>query len=140
MPESNFDGSTRTVPKIHTSHHRRKAITVVIAAEPPSGLTSSGVMGLAPVRTGPYLRVYVFTNSINAFLQTYTSQTKWDFGIILGHTIVHELGHLLIPGEAHGNGIMRHNWRYREWQEAQAGTLLFPSNQARVLRQMLQSN
>lgn len=117
-----------------------KIYTVVIFSEPPSGWTSPDALGFAPARTGPHPRAYVFYSLINVYLKNFTDQTKSAFGIILGHTIVHELGHLVIPGDAHGNGIMRPNWRYREWQEAQEGALLFEPSQARVLRQMLQSN
>ena len=60
------------------------------------------------------------------------------FGIVLGHAIAHELGHLLIPGDAHGNGIMRPYWAYREWQQALGGTLLFGPGPARAIRETLQ--
>jgi hypothetical protein len=77
---------------------------------------------------------------ISAFLQNFTITSKSAFAVILGHTIVHELGHLVIPGDAHGDGIMTPKWGYREWQQALEGSLLFRPSQARVLRQRLQSN
>ena len=115
-------------------------VTVVITGQPPSGWTSRDAMGFAPARTGPYLRAYVFSGLINAFLQNFTIQDKSAFGIVLGHAIAHEVGHLLIPGDAHGNGIMRPHWGYREWQEALEGVLLFAPSQAQVLQNALQSN
>jgi hypothetical protein len=117
-----------------------KHYTVVVAAEPVSGGNSRDAMGFAPARTGPFPKAYVFTSLINVFLQNFTIQDKSAFGIILGHTIVHELGHLVIPGDAHGYGIMRPDWGYREWQEALEGSLLFEPGQAQLLRQTLQSN
>jgi hypothetical protein len=49
---------------------------------------------------------------ISAFLQKFTIESKSAFGIVLGHVIAHELGHLIIPGDAHGGGVMRPYWAY----------------------------
>jgi hypothetical protein len=125
------NGSEDPFPSVTKSH-----FTVVIAEQPPKGWTSSDAMGFAPASTG---RAYVFTALIDVFLHKFTIQNKSAFGIVLGHAIAHELGHLLIPGDAHGNGIMRSSWAYREWQQAQEGTLLFFPSHARAIRQALQS-
>jgi hypothetical protein len=45
----------------------------------------------------------------------------------------------VIPGDAHGQGIMGPNWGYRQWQEALKGSLLFAHSHARALRKALQS-
>ena len=123
----------------HLPSETKSHVTVVIAGQAPSGWTSRDAMGFAPVRTGPYPRAYVFTALINAFLKNFPIQDKSAFGIVLGHAIAHELGHLLIPGDAHGNGIMRPAWGYREWQQALEGTLLFAPSHAQALREALQS-
>ena len=115
-------------------------VTVVIAEQTPIGWTKPDAMGFAPARTGPYPRAYVFSNLINTYLQNFTIRNNSAFGIVLGHAVVHELGHLIIPGDAHAAGIMRPNWGYREWQQAQEGSLLFRPSQAQVLREQLQSN
>jgi len=114
-------------------------VTVIIAEHSPTGWTGADAMGFAPARTGPYLRAYIFTDLIKVFLNKLMIQDKTAFGIILGHAIAHELGHLVIPGDAHGNGIMRPQWAYQEWQQAQQGTFLFSPNHARMLRKALQS-
>jgi hypothetical protein len=124
----------------HFPSTTKSYVTVVIAAEPPSGWTSRDAAGFAPARTGPYPRAYVFTSLIKASIKGFEIPNEWAFGIILGHTIVHELGHLVIPGDAHGDGIMRPHWGYREWQEALEGVLLFAPSQAQVLQHALQSN
>jgi hypothetical protein len=124
----------------HLPSTTKRFATIVIAKEAPGDWPTRHAMGFAPVRTGPYPRAYVFFSLIDAYVQHFTVQGKSAFGIILGHAIVHELGHLVIPGDAHGNGIMRHSWGFREWQEAQEGTFLFDPSQARVLRKTLQSN
>ena len=124
----------------HLPSETKSYVTVVIAGQAPNGWTSRDAMGFAPVRMGPYPRAYVFSALINVFLKNFTVRDKSAYGIVLGHALAHELGHLLIPGDAHGNGIMRPNWGYGEWQQALEGTLLFTPDQARVLRQRLQSN
>jgi hypothetical protein len=128
------NGSEDPFPSVKKSY-----FTVVIAEQPPKGWTSSDAMGFAPARTGPYPRAYVFTALIDVFLHKFTIQNNSASGIVLGHAIAHELEHLLIPGDAHGNGIMRPSWAYREWQQAQEGALLFGPGHARAIRQALQS-
>ena len=113
-------------------------LTVVIAAQPPAGWTTQDTMGLAPTRTGPYRRAYVFSTMITAFLHSFTPESQSNYGIVLGHAIAHELGHLLISGDAHGVGIMRPDWAYREWEQALEGTLLFVPNLWQALRDGLQ--
>jgi hypothetical protein len=57
----------------------------------------------------------------------------------LAHVIAHEIGHLLIPGEAHtSRGIMRARWRYSDWVRASNGQLFFPPDQVRIIRNSLQ--
>ena len=91
------------------------------------------------MRTGTYPRAYVFSGLITLFLRNFTIRDKDAYGIVLGHAIAHELGHLLIPGDAHGSGIMRPYWGYREYQQALEGALLFVPSHAGALREALQS-
>jgi hypothetical protein len=114
-------------------------VTIVVTAQPLNGQTTVHAMGFAPVRTGPYPRAYVFSTLVNAFLQKFKIESRSSFGIVLGHAIAHELGHLVIPGEAHGQGIMKPYWGYQEWQEALEGSLLFAPHHAQALRKALQS-
>jgi len=46
---------------------------------------------------------------------------------------------LVIPGDAHGGGIMRPYLAYREWQQALEGSLLFSPSHAQALQKALQS-
>ena len=56
-------------------------------------------------------------------------------GIILGHAIAHELGHLLLRSMEHSRmGIMRSRWGKRELLGAQSGRLLFTTREATVMR------
>jgi hypothetical protein len=66
---------------------------------------------------------------------------KRDMGIILGHAIAHELGHLLMPGQPHSNeGLMRAEWGYRQAEDAIGGRLLFQPAHAGLIRSRLGFN
>jgi len=43
----------------------------------------------------------------------------------------------LIPGDAHGAGIMRANWSYKEWRAALEGALLFHPDDVKVIQEQL---
>ena len=123
-------GDCSTVP--HGSH-----IAVVILSEAPVGWTSKDAMGLAPSRTGDYRRAYVFYDRVQDFVEARVDRNSHVVGlfIVLGHVIAHEIGHLLIPGDAHASsGIMRGRWRYSDWISAASGRLLFTPDQVRSIR------
>ena len=115
-------------------------LTVVIAAQSPTGWTSRDVMGLA-LRTGSRPRAYVFYDLVRSFVRKFTPSDPREssVGVILGHAMAHELGHLLIPDEAHGAGIMRTNWSYTEWRDAVQGTLLFHPDHVKAIQEQLRS-
>jgi len=52
-------------------------------------------------------------------------------GVMLGHLMAHELGHLLLGSPAHsGTGIMQASWNVRALQQARQGGLSFLNVQA----------
>jgi hypothetical protein len=57
---------------------------------------------------------------------------------IIGHTIAHELGHLLLATENHStDGVMKTNWSERDWQLMEAGSVRFERRQSlEMLRQL----
>jgi hypothetical protein len=116
----------------HATH-----IAVVILSNAPLGWSSRDAMGLAPSRTGDYRRAYVFYDRVQEFAES-KADRRFHFAgpyIVLAHVIAHEIGHLLIPGEAHtANGIMRARWKYSDWVRASHGSLLFPPDQVRIIR------
>jgi hypothetical protein len=114
---------------------------VVVAPEPPSGWPSPHAMGAAPILTGPYPRAYVFYSLVLDFIKKFRSLQSRNstIGIILGLAIAHELGHLLMPGEAHGYGLMKHFWAYQEWQQALSGNLMFHRDHIRQIEKRLHS-
>jgi hypothetical protein len=114
---------------------------VVILPKAPSGWASPEAMGFAPTSAGPYPRGYVFYNfvqySVDALERHYLR--TWALGTMLGHAIAHELGHLLIPGDAHSpQGIMTAHWTYLQWEYMAAGQLLFDDRQAAAMRRNLE--
>jgi len=97
--------------------------------------------GFAAVTNGPYRRAYVFYDRVKTFSDTLEPiPNSKSVGVVLGHVIAHELGHLLIPGNAHTPvGIMRGEWDYKQWKMAAAGTLLFDPAQAKLMRDQFQA-
>jgi hypothetical protein len=115
---------------------------VVVVRQPPPGWASGEAMGFAPVRTGDRRRAYVFLDRVKEFLEFvgHTELRPLTVGVALAHAIAHELGHLLLQGDAHTNrGIMNARWSYQEWQYAMMGNLSFLPDQAKKMRKELGS-
>jgi hypothetical protein len=98
--------------------------------------------GFAAVTAGPYRRAYVFYDRVKTFSNMIEAMpNNKSVGLVLGHVIAHELGHLLIPGHAHTPvGIMRGEWDHQQWKIAARGSLLFDPTQAKLMRDQLQTN
>jgi len=113
---------------------------VVVSPKAQKGQDTFGTMGFA-IRSGPHPRAYVFYDLVRSFVRNFRPSDPGEssMGVILGHAIAHEVGHLLIPGDAHGAGIMRANWAYTEWREALAGALLFHPDDVKVIQEQLRS-
>ena len=113
-----------------------RPFVVVLTPQSPEGWTRPDAMGFSPEHTG---RTYIFYNLVKRFIASFNvpRTEKEAIGTVVGIAIVHELGHALIPGDAHGPGIMEANWTYAEWHQALAGTLLFNIDHARAIREVL---
>ena len=62
-----------------------------------------------------------------------------EIPIILGCTIAHEIGHLLLGPNSHSaGGIMQGEWGPKQFRLAPMGGLLFTSQQAKVIRAEMQ--
>jgi hypothetical protein len=112
---------------------------VVVATTSPKGWTNRDAMGAAPEKTK---RAYVFYDAMQQFIRGFRRIEGKDAttGIILGYIIAHELGHLLMPENAHSSGIMSPQWRYEEWKQAVAGTLRFDPDHASMMRDQIQTH
>jgi hypothetical protein len=106
----------------------------------PSGLhtETAGYAVLFPERENPGGYGVV---SWRAVVQA-AAEGDVDAGPLLGATMVHELGHLLLGGRAHSpNGVMVERFRRREMQLAERGELGFTDEQVKQLRaRMLPAN
>src|SRR5262245_39888329 len=62
-----------------------------------------------------------------------------DSGVLLGHAIAHEVGHLLLPRGTHGPaGLMRARWRMEDLRAAVQGQLGFSESEATLIRAQLE--
>jgi hypothetical protein len=113
--------------------------TLVVSLQAPKNWsTNFDAMGLAPVRTGLHPRAYVCYELVKAFVGNFTpANQKMELGAIMGHAIAHELGHLVLPDEAHGEGLMRSHWGYVEWENAMKGGLVFVADHERLIHNRL---
>jgi hypothetical protein len=81
-----------------------------------------GTAFLSPEGEGTYCDV--FYDSVEKLHQ------DWHVSLsrVLGHTMAHEVGHLLLGTHAHSQmGIMRPNWQGQELRRVEMGALLFYS-------------
>jgi hypothetical protein len=68
-----------------------------------------------------------------------TDDAEFELPIILGSAIVHEIGHLLLgPNNHSADGIMCAKWERKQVEQARWGSLLFTSEQSKVLRAEVQ--
>ena len=116
---------------------------IVVDSRPPAGWTSANAMGFAPSQTTECRRAYVFLDRVRRFVAINVPERlrpEAD-GIILGHVIAHELGHLLLPGASHeSRGIMRGRWKYAQWRSAALGVLLFQPAQVAAIQRHANQN
>ena len=66
--------------------------------------------------------------------------TRKDTASILGHVLAHEMGHLLLPANAHSrSGVMRANWNSQQMERAVNGLLQFTPEQGELIRNNVSS-
>ena len=78
----------------------------------------------------------VFFRRVEEFARIY----RVDLSTMLGHVIAHEVGHLLMPTNAHSpTGLMRGVWDDAQVRDAAGGALTFTDGQAEKIRATVDS-
>ena len=107
----------------------------------PRALTGKGVdgraMGVAPgTRETRGTLAYAFYDRIKEVTITIGA----DAGLILGHVMAHEIGHLLLPHNSHAKtGLMRGGWDTQQAMRAATGALTFTPKEAALILERLQN-
>lgn len=79
---------------------------------------------------------YVFVDAAKEFADAH----RVPLSYVLGVAIAHEIGHLLLPPNAHRpDGIMRGSWHPSNFPPSSPGVPGFPADQAQLLRIRAQS-
>ncbi len=121
-----------------TCHARCLFVRIIAKPIGTKGLGNPFVVGVAPgtleVR-GKF--ALVFYDRIRA----YSAELGLEASQMLGHVIAHELGHLLLPHEAHSLvGLMRPAWDKAQVTGAVRGLLAFTPDQADLIRARLSAS
>jgi hypothetical protein len=91
---------------------------------------------LASARAGSVSDAWVFYDRVERLAESQVASCDQ----ILGHSMAHEIGHLLLGPHSHSyGGIMRSNWDREYLEEASRGQLLFTRDQARLIRDDVQA-
>jgi hypothetical protein len=102
-----------------------------IVSRPISGLASPNALGFAVVAGEDSKYGSVFRDRVLAA----TRRGRYSEGMLMGHAIAHELGHLLLATSAHTRyGLMAGRWRTNELDRAEVGLLQFSPGEAARLR------
>ena len=110
-------------------------VLAVVTNDQPEGWLSEG-LGFSTPGTSPLQRLYIFYERVR---RMGSGSRDSVVGMVLGHVIVHELGHLLLKETAHTpTGIMSTRWGYRNILEAAQGVLRFDPDEAQRIRARLQ--
>src|SRR5262245_23557157 len=96
----------------------------------------SPVMGVA-LRTASGSTAHVFFRQVQNFARTYDV----DLSTMLACVMAHEMGHLLLPGNAHSaTGLMQADWDKALVRDAARGSLTFTEVQAARIRASIRAS
>jgi len=117
---------------IDAQEHDPTVVHVILISDETGDLRRARhtVMGATVWTTAGTPVVYVFYRRVQAIAARYTSAVS----LVFACTLAHELGHVLMPDQAHSShGLMRATWSREELQRADQGQLHFtPDEVARI--------
>ena len=114
-----------------------RCLTVRIVTQSVGGKSRNPhMLGVAPsTPEARGINLWIFYPRIRA----YSAELRMDASQLLGHVMAHELGHLLLPYDAHSlAGLMRPAWDRAQVRAAAKGLLTFTPDQAGLIREHLQ--
>jgi hypothetical protein len=111
---------------------RHPLIVRLAAREMPETLVSPSTLGITPSASeGQGTLAYVFYARVVQASQKYSASVDK----VLAVTIVHELGHMLLPYGSHAkSGVMSAQWDQSHFRLASFGLLLFTPDAAALIR------
>jgi hypothetical protein len=127
-----FDRSNINLEWIEDGPYQSGSLTLrIIAKAIGTKSRNRSVVGIAPgTREARGIIAYAFYERI----QTYSAELALEISQMLGHVMAHELGHLLLPYDAHSfTGVMRGAWDLAQARQATAGLLTSTPEQAELI-------
>ncbi len=120
------------------TYQSRSLVLRIVARPTGTKNRSRFVVGLAPgTREAQGTMALAFYGRI----RVYSAELALDVSQMLGHVMAHELGHLLLPNDAHSfTGVMRGAWDRAQAAQATAGLLTFTPEQAALIRERLRAS
>jgi hypothetical protein len=112
-----------------------RPLVIIIPHIAGEGVGPTGVLGFAVRGANSSGRLaYVFYDRV----QPVAEEHRMSDASLLGVTIAHEIGHLLLPYGSHSqSGLMRGEWDKRQFSLARAKLLRFTAQQAELIRARL---
>ena len=113
-----------------TGEANRSELRVLLLAHLPRGLPA-GTLGFSLPCAKSGVDSTIFVDQCEAV----SYQIGPTFSSVLGHTIAHELGHVLLRSERHSaSGLMRARWDKAAWLNAAVGQVRMDQDEARRMR------
>ena len=111
---------------------QRTLVVRITAREMPETMVSPSTLGITPSNPGERgTLAYVFYARVAQASEKYSA----SIDTILAVTIVHELGHMLMPYGSHAkSGVMSAQWNESHFRLASCGFLLFTPDVAALIR------
>jgi hypothetical protein len=113
-----------------------EVLKVRVVRSPNGGKRDSHLLGLSLIN--PEARSGVLATVFIDRTRRLAGELRIDHRVLLGRTIAHELGHLLLATATHGNsGLMRESWSYDELSGTRRDDWIFDPLDGAAIRERL---